>query len=193
MIVKTISRLFILCILLMAESGFATNYMSQKEFLRLAQKTPQSASNLTAKSLWLDDYHQTLIKEILEHKYPKLRLKYWISQNPIDSQQTQTVWFLEKIGKERPISFAVSVINHQIDLIKVLAFRESRGGEIRIQSFTEQFKGVELTDKKRLNRNIDGITGATMSVNAMKKISRLALLLHKEVSSPQHEFEENSE
>ncbi len=31
-----------------------------------------------------------------------------------------------------------------------------------------------------LDRHIDGISGATLSVNAMKKMARLALLLHQE-------------
>jgi len=90
---------------------------------------------------------------------------------------------LEEIGKERPISFAVAVKDNQIIQIKVLEFRESRGYEIHMQAFTQQFKQVGVDSNGNLNKNIDGITGATMSVNAMKKISRIAILLHKIVTT----------
>lgn len=51
-----------------------------------------------------------------------------------------------------------------------------------MSSFTEQFTNIGLNDESRLDQNIDGITGATMSINAMKKIVRLAIMLHNEVS-----------
>ena len=35
-------------------------------------------------------------------------------------------------------------------------------------------------DGKRLDRNIDGLSGVTLSHRAAKKVSRLALILHRE-------------
>ncbi|MDP4879954.1 MAG: FMN-binding protein [Opitutales bacterium] len=46
--------------------------------------------------------------------------------------------------------------------------------------FTDQFEGLELTNENTLNRKIDGISGATLSVNALTRLSKLALHLHKE-------------
>ncbi len=143
--------------------------MTKKEFLKEAF-SPASMETIEKKTLWLNQDLQNDISIILDHPYPKLRLQYWQLDN-------QSVWFLDEIGKERPISFGISIKNNQISLIKVLAFRESRGDEIRMQAYTEQFNGVQLNKDDRLNQSIDGITGATMSVNAMKKISRLALKL----------------
>jgi Na+-transporting NADH:ubiquinone oxidoreductase subunit NqrC len=37
----------------------------------------------------------------------------------------------------------------------------------------------------RLDRHIDGISGATLSVNAINKLSRLALYLHQQVMQKQ--------
>ena len=51
-----------------------------------------------------------------------------------------------------------------------------------MQAFTQQFNHAALTKDVTLNQSIDGITGATMSVSAMKKIARIALLLHQEVN-----------
>ena len=63
--------------------------------------------------------------------------------------------------------------------VKVLIFRESRGWEVRYPFFTDQFKGATLVTDNNLDRKIDGITGATLSVNALTKLGRIALLLHK--------------
>lgn len=158
------------------QSSIAVETMTKKEFLDLAYKG--QLSEVVIKTLWLNEKQQTIIERILGHRYPKLRLRYWYH-----SEHSQSVWFLDEIGKERPISFAVSIINSRVDLIKVLAFRESRGGEIQMSAFSEQFNNIGIDAESKLDQHIDGITGATMSVTAMKKITRLALVLHDEVTN----------
>ena len=153
----------------------AVKYLSQKEFLTEAFGKIQS--DVTTKTLWLTDDLQENISTILGHRYPKLRLRYWQH-----SKKNQTVWFLDEIGKERPISFAISVIDKTVHLMKVLEFRESRGGEIHMSTFQNQFNNISLNSKQKLDKHIDGITGATMSVSAMKKITILALQLHSRVT-----------
>ncbi len=51
---------------------------------------------------------------------------------------------------------------------------------LRYPFFTEQFRGTLLTAENQLNRHIDGITGATLSVRALKKLARLSLYLHQQ-------------
>jgi len=176
--VKLACQIITVLLLLVSQVSFAGNNISKKEFLNLVYK--DSLSQVEAKTLWLDQEIQEKIIKILDHKYPKLRLRY---KQLVTLDKNQTVWFLDEIGKERPISFAVSITNNQIDLIRVTKFRESRGGEIQMLAFSEQFNQIGLNEENQLNKNIDGITGATMSVSAMKKISRIALTLHKFVSS----------
>ena len=165
-------RSLIFLIVLSTQCIYAKS-MSKKQFISEAFD-----SQPEVKSIWLDERLQKKIKNILDHRYPKLRLRYWVNHN----NNNQSVWFLDEIGKEMPISFAISIIEHRVSLIKVLAFRESRGGEIRMQSFSEQFENIGLNDDSFLNKTIDGISGATMSVTAMKKVTRLALLLHNEIN-----------
>ena len=169
---KLIKFFYFAWVLSLAFPANAETYLTKKDFLKLAFS---DATQAAAKTLWLDKTLQAEIKQILDHRYPKLRLKYW--QN-----QQQTVWFLEEIGKEKPITFGVSIIDKKVHTIKVLAFRESRGWEIRYQSFTEQFDDISVDSEGHLDKHIDGITGATMSVSAMKKITRLALMLDKKVT-----------
>ncbi|AOE49459.1 FMN-binding protein [Kangiella sediminilitoris] len=161
---------FLLLLGVITIPAIAKKYLTKEQFIQQAFASIENGNEPTMKTLWLDDKVQAKITKILEHSYPKLRLRYW-------KYDDQTVWFLDEIGKERPISFGVSVKSQRINLIKVLEFRESRGGEIHMQAFTDQFEQIKLTDEYKLDKHIDGITGATMSVDAMKKIARVALML----------------
>lgn len=178
--IKYVNQLLVLAILIVATPCYATTYLSKKEFIILASS--DSDTQLVAKTLWLNEVLQKQIKQILDHKYPKLRLRYWQNSTSKDQQVKQTIWFLDEIGKERPISFGVSVVDNRVSLIKVLAFRESRGGEIRMHAFTDQFTDIGIDKNHQLDKHIDGISGATMSVTAINKITRIALMLHQLVS-----------
>ena len=70
-----------------------------------------------------------------------------------------------------------------IDNVQILEFRESRGWEVKYPFFTDQFADARLGPDTRLDRRVDGITGATMSVNAVTRIARVALLLHEHVTA----------
>lgn len=128
--------------------------------------------------LWLTGALRDEVEQILGHAPAALRVRYW-------SRAQRSAWILEEVGKERPITVGVVVAHDAIERIKVLVFRETRGWEVRYPFFTDQFQGARLTDGRELDRSIDGISGATLSVRALKKIARVALLLHgKAVDSP---------
>ncbi len=121
--------------------------------------------------LWITDRIQGTAQRILGHRLGVLRLRYW-------ERDGRTAWILEEIGKERPITVGVVISGNAIERIKVLVFRESRGWEVRYSFFTGQFRAARLTDEYELDRPIDGITGATLSVRALTRLARLALFLH---------------
>ncbi len=121
--------------------------------------------------IWMKGDISKGVAEILGHRYAGLRIRYW--QN-----KKRTAWVLEEIGKTEPITFGVVIADNKVEKVNVLAFRESRGDEIRYRAFTRQFKQAELDDNQ-LDRQIDGISGATLSVRAMTKVVRLALYLAK--------------
>ena len=73
------------------------------------------------------------------------------------------------------------VAGERIERVEVLAFRESRGWEIRYPFFTDQFSGLTLAEDGYLSEHIDGITGATLSVRAVERVARLALWLDAQV------------
>jgi hypothetical protein len=89
------------------------------------------------------------------------------------------VWILEETGKEELITAGFVVVSGRIDHVRVLAYRESRGQEVRQPSFLKQFRDARLREDDRLDRDIDGIVGATLSVGAMERMARLALLFDR--------------
>jgi len=128
--------------------------------------------------LWLNKELKAQIVDILDHKYKGLRVRYW--QQDLDSKR-RTAWILDEIGKEKPITVGLVVHDHKIELVKVLVFRESRGWEVRYDFFTKQFEKAALKDDNRLDKHIDNISGATLSVHALTKLARIALLLDRQL------------
>lgn len=123
--------------------------------------------------LWVTGSLKPRIKDILGRELGQLRVRYW-------ARGARSAWILEEIGKERPITTGIVVNGDRIEHIKVLIYRESRGFEVRYPFFTDQFKNAELTEENRLNQAIDGISGATLSVHALKRLAALALYLHQQ-------------
>ena len=89
----------------------------------------------------------------------------------------KTVWILSAQGKHGLIDAGFVVKDGRLRETRVLDDREQRGRPIRGQRFLRQFEDVGLRDGIRLDRRIDGITGATVSSDAMEKMARLALRL----------------
>ena len=130
------------------------------------------------KLLWVTNDLRPAIREILGHDLNVLRIRYW-------SRDGISAWILEEVGKEEPITTGIVVRDNRIERIKVLIFRESRGWEVRYPFFTDQFDGAGLADRWQLDRSIDGVSGATLSVTALTKLARLALFLHQRSEAAQ--------
>ena len=123
------------------------------------------------RTLWPDKALRKELSAILGH-IPSLRFRYW-------GAGERTVWILDEIGKDRPITAGVTIDGGKIEDVKVLVFRESRGWEIKHGFFTRQFTEASLDQRHRLSASIDNITGATLSVKAMTRMAKAALLMHQ--------------
>lgn len=74
----------------------------------------------------------------------------------------------DEIGLHEPITILVTVTAaREVGPVRVLVFRESRGGEVRRKRFLEQFLGKTRADPLRITRDIDAVTGATYSSRAV--------------------------
>ena len=85
---------------------------------------------------------------------------------------------LEEKGRFKPITFMVHVRpGGQVGFVLVMVYRESRGDGVKRQRFLKQFRGKDLDDSLRLNRDVVGLTGATLSSRAITHGVRKALVL----------------
>jgi hypothetical protein len=71
-------------------------------------------------------------------------------------------------GKDQPITFLVAMDPaDRVADVDVLVYREPYGGEVAYESWRRQFRGRGAGDSLRVGREIRGIAGATISVNAV--------------------------
>ena len=123
-----------------------------------------------ASRLWITEEIRPAIRNILGRDLGQLRVRYWRGVE-------RTAWILDEIGKDRPITTGIVVEGGKVTTMRVLIYRESRGAEVRHPAFVDQFYGARLRERDELDRPIAGITGATLSVRALTRLARLALLL----------------
>ncbi len=167
MIIGLISMLWMSCASAGSAPGDEQVYHTQDDYL---QGVFQGAIPHPG-TIWPDSALRGQLKDILGRK-PGLRFRYWGADG-------KTAWILDQIGKDRPITAGVVINQGKIEDIRVLVFRESRGWEVKYDFFTRQFSELWLDSRQELSGSIDNITGATLSVNAMKRMARAALLLHE--------------
>lgn len=162
--------MLLVIVLSFSTQTFAKQYQTSAAFIN------QSFAEVTPKPqlLWLSQPIKLTAEKILGHKLSFLRTRYW-------NLDKRSVWILEEIGKTQEITIGIIIDNAKIEKIKVLAFRESRGWEVKHDFFTDQFKQVAINTALHLDQHIDGIAGATLSVRALKRVARLALFFDQQI------------
>lgn len=90
------------------------------------------------------------------------------------------IYRAREMGKVELMDFAVA-LDRDGKVLKVLltTYRESIGGEVKSNRFMGQFTGKKWGSALQLNRDIDGITGATMSSRAITVGVRKAVCFWK--------------
>jgi len=120
-------------------------------------------------------YSETFIPTPSQRKQIERRLgwrlaepSFEIFQAKLKGQPLGYAIIAEQIGLYKPITFMVKAdIRGRNDGVWIMVYRESRGGEVKRQRFLTQYKGKKATSPIRLNRDIIGVTGATLSVRAL--------------------------
>ena len=145
-------------------------FLPVDDFLKLAFP----GESVKPSRYWLTDADRDVAEEVLQHKYRGMRARYWRNEG-------RTAWVLDEIGKERPITVGVVIENNKVVMMRILTFRESRGWEVRYPFFTDQFFEVELHNRYETSKHIDNISGATLSVRAVKRAVVWALYVHGQI------------
>jgi hypothetical protein len=124
-----------------------------------------------AKFLDLDANAQSQLSAVLGHTYPQARLRYWKANG-------KTVWVFDDKGRDgyQLTTAGFVVKGGAIDIARVLIYRESHGEEVAELSFLNKFVGAHAAGNQ-LDRQIDSISGATLSVKMMQRMARAAITL----------------
>lgn len=171
----TLFKLSLVCLAillsLLSGNSFAKGtYQLPEEFISEAFKQQPPEPEVS----WIKGDLAKQIETILQHKYKGKRTRYW-------KKAERSVWVLEEVGKKKLITVGIIIDKNKISQIKVLVFRETRGWEVRYPFFTKQFDQLTLKNDNTLSKTIDGISGATLSVRALRKLARIALLLNNNI------------
>ena len=128
----------------------ASIYETQKEFLNRAFSESPPEPGI----IWLNGAKKSSVRQLLGHDYPALRLRYWC-------QAGRSAWILDEVGKELPITVGVIVEKDYIRSLRVLTYRENRGGEV-VYPETPEFMASKIPELITLGvRIIGGCCGTT--------------------------------
>lgn len=107
--------------------------------------------------------------KVIESEGKKLR--YWRANG-------RTAWILDDLGKPGyQLTTAGFVVKAgMIEVAKVLIYRESRGEQVADGSFLKQLLGAKLAGGA-IDKHVDNISGATLSVQMMQRMAATALKL----------------
>jgi thiamine biosynthesis lipoprotein len=124
-----------------------------------------------ADSFWVEEWIPTSQEraDIEEHLAWRLdEEKFVIHRAGREGQALGFAVITEEMGRFKPITFIVKTsVAQKVDMVLVMVYRESRGDGVKRQRFLKQFRDKEASDHLRLNRDIVGVSGATMSSRAL--------------------------
>jgi hypothetical protein len=86
-------------------------------------------------------------------------------------------------GLHQPITFATRLSPRgAVERVEIMVYREPRGDEVRDPRFRKQFEGKTAQDSLRLGRDIDAVSGATVSSASLATGVRRAAVLVEELA-----------
>ena len=118
--------------------------------------------------LLLDKQVKKKVENKVKQKFYRDKLYYW---NITKGDSTMAYAFLDNvIGKSMPITFLVILnINGNIINTNVIKYREAYGGEVGNKGWLRQFLNRDNNSSYNIGKDINGISGATISVKSMSK------------------------
>ena len=165
---KNIIKTLLLVLVTIPTSAFSEEIADKNRFLMSGLDVKELPGH---SYIIINEDIQGNIKKILKDTYHLPIIKYWKAGNKVG-------FILETIGKHEFITTGYIVENNKIIDVKVLVYRENYGYEIKHDYFLDQIRGNSVKKNGKLVKSIANISGATLSVKAMRKLSKLSLYLY---------------
>ena len=147
-------------------------YLTKKEALKIAFP---GADTIDKERKWLTDEQKTAIAKLSLLEIREIRFTFYVGKK--DGKPMGYMLIDHIIGKSFPITFmTVLNVDGTVRDVEILVYREPRGWEVRFPSFMSQFFGMNAQSDFR---DINSITGATLSVRAITKGVKKAVAAYK--------------
>ena len=137
-------------------------YLTKKQALEIAFP---GAEKIDKERKWLTEEQKKAIEKMSLLKITENRFTYYVGKKGGKPMGYMVIDHI--IGKSFPITFlTVLNVDGTVRDVEIMVYREPRGWEVRYPSFMSQFFGRNAqTDFREIN----SITGATLSVRAITK------------------------
>jgi Na+-translocating ferredoxin:NAD+ oxidoreductase RnfG subunit len=136
---------------------------------------PES-TGVTRGVLELSDEELASVSKLLGRKVEVRSYPYLEVRN--DERTVGFIFLFDVIGQSLPITFAVGVTpDGVLRDVSVMVYREPQGEAISEKRFRKQFVGKQLADSITLGKDIDAISGATISSRSATFAARKGLAL----------------
>ena len=147
-------------------------YLTKKQAFEVA--FPE-ADTIEKERQWLTDVQKQAIEELFLQTIKETRFTFYVGKK--NGKPMGYLLIDNIIGKSFPITF-MTVLNTDgtVRDVEIMVYREPRGWEVKNQSFLSQFFGKDSSSD---SREINSITGATLSVNALRTGVYKALAAYK--------------
>ncbi len=99
-----------------------------------------------------------------------------------DGKKAGVAIFDEEPGKWGPVDFIIALdLQGAVTRVEVLSYQEKRGQPIARHSFMSQFEGKTSKDRIEVYKDINGISGATISSRCATFAVRKAIVMYEEL------------
>jgi Na+-translocating ferredoxin:NAD+ oxidoreductase RnfG subunit len=147
-------------------------YLTKKAALEVAFP---GADAIDKERMWPTDEQKTAIEDISLLKITENRFNFYVGKK--NGKPMGYMLIDHIIGKSFPITFmTVLNVDGTVRDVEILVYREPRGWEVRFPSFMSQFFGMNSDSDFR---EINSLTGATLSVNAITTGVKKAVAAYK--------------
>ena len=139
-----------------------------------AQKIMFGHTSWNHKPILISDDIQKKMRQASGVSHPFNSHRIWKS--------TQGAWFIvdEVVGKHEMITYALGIeADGRIKNIEILEYRESYGYEVGEDSWRKQFMGKTSKSNLKLNKDIQNISGATLSAKHLTDGVKRLMIMHE--------------
>ena len=173
-----LKRLFILAALvtaLLSGVAYARTFASIQD----AQKLMFPNTKLTKVPVTFTDAQLEVIRDRSGVREPERGDQIW--------RTPQGGWFMiqQVVGKHEMITYAIGINpDGSVKHIEILEYIESYGYEVAEQSWLKQFYGKNVTNNLKLGKDVDSISGATLSCKHLADGVKRDLVAYDTVLKP---------